>query len=158
MTSFILRSRLSIIRLRPKQDWCCLISECYFLSCSPAKVYTFVDPVSLVVYFRAYETNVPKFQVWTTTHWTHFFKCYLCSVHPNLAQIEHWELKIKISLEPLGLFNTIGVYFYIFMDILGILHDLGWRSKAEVIFIVKLCTKTTKLINDKYCYMFNHLL
>ena len=48
-----------------------------------------------------------------------------CSVHPNLAQNERWELKIKISLEPLGIFNNVGVYFYIFMEILGIQNDLG---------------------------------
>ena len=48
-----------------------------------------------------------------------------CSVYPNLAQNERWELKIKISLEPLGIFIYVGVYFYIFMDILGIQHDLG---------------------------------
>ena len=37
-------------------------------------------------------------------------------------------------------------------------HDLGLRSKAEVTFIVKLCTKTAKLINDQYCPIFYHRL
>ena len=47
-----------------------------------------------------------------------------CLVHPILAQIERWKLEIKIYLEPFDIFNNVGVYFYILMDILGIQHDL----------------------------------
>ena len=54
-----------------------------------------------------------------------------CSVHLNLAQNERWELKIKISLEPFGIFNNVGVYFYIFMEVLGIQHDLGVKIKGR---------------------------
>ena len=46
-----------------------------------------------------------------------------CLVHPNLAQNVRWEL--KKSMEPLDVFNNVDAYFYIFMEILGIQHDLG---------------------------------
>ena len=69
---------------------------------------------------------VLNFKSGAISHWAYFGNVTSnCSVHLNLAHNERWELNIQISLEPLGIYNNVGVYFYIFMDILGIQHDLG---------------------------------
>ena len=52
------------------------------------------------------------FMTGAISHWAHFRNATSnYSVHLNLAQNERWELKIKISLEPLGIFINVGVYF-----------------------------------------------
>ena len=67
-------------------------------------MYTLLTLYTFVVNSRAYKTSGPKFQVWGDYSLDPLSKCYPCLVHPNLAQIEQWELNIKTSLEPFGIF------------------------------------------------------
>ena len=62
------------------------------------------------------------------------FKTVNCIHTQIIKEIERFEVHIKISLEQFGIFNNVDVYIYIFMEIQGIQHDLGLRSKAEKMF------------------------
>ena len=85
---------------------------------------------------------------------------WFSSVHIDLAQIELWELQIKTSLEHFGIFDNVGVYFYVFMYIIG--KDttrFGVKIKGrDHIYrqILHKNNKTNKLYT--YCYIFNNRL